>query len=245
MRFKIAILLASALGFGAAAQSATAADIPYKAPRPAAVVAYNWTGCYIGGNVGGGWARKDWRLNIIDIDLGNDRGSGVVAGGQIGCDYQVGSWVWGVEGRFNWADIEGNHNDPFIGLVNFSTRVDWFATATGRVGHAWDRTLLYVKGGAAWVRDLHSISIVGIGLEVASADTTRSGWTVGAGIEHAFAWAPGWSGKVEYNYIDLGTRSPEFCLTVVIAGVCASIFDIRQDIHVVSVGLNYRFGGPR
>ena len=228
--------LASVCGF--ALQNASAADLPVKAPVARTPLAYNWTGCYIGGHVGYGWGRKDW-LHTEDHGVpvvppepfGQDDPDGAVVGGQLGCNYQTGSFVFGVEGDGAWSGLKGSHV-PFAGDLQESS-VEWIATITGRVGFAWDRTLLYVKGGGAWAGDKFSETFNGF---LNTADQTRSGWIVGGGIEYAFAG--NWTAKVEYNYLDFGNE-----FVRVVGPVDNFGYQIDQHIHLVKVGLNYRFGG--
>lgn len=219
----------------AVASVAVAADIPapvYKAP--AAVAAFSWTGCYVGLNAGGGFARKEW------TDTGQDAGahtaSGAIAGGQVGCNYQTGAWVFGAEGMFDWSGMKGDHINGLTGLTSLTTEVRWLGTATARVGYAIDRSLFYVKGGAAWVRDEHEGVVI---IPILKGDATRVGWTVGAGFEYAFAG--NWSAKIEYNYLDFGSKDVMFCDTLG-AGICGPI-DIKQNAHLALVGVNYRFTG--
>jgi outer membrane immunogenic protein len=235
------------------AGSAMAADLRarapvYKAPPP--VVAYNWTGCYVGGNVGYGWAPKQWTDGGIEFT--SHTADGVVGGGQLGCDYQTGPWVFGIQGMFDWSGMRGDSRSIIDPVLIDSTRVSWFATLTGRIGYAVQpMTLLYVKGGAAWVRDKHDeccvtattpviedeIGFLGDGF----ARVTRYGWTVGAGFEHMFRH--NWSFFVEYDYIGLGTRAVTFTPTP--PTTLPFIYNIRQNVQTVLVGLNYRFGpGP-
>src|ERR1700712_4995702 len=129
----------------ALAVSATTAQGADLAPRsytkaPVAVAPiYSWTGCYVGGNVGGGWDRQSYTnvnpQRLPNFDLGSERNSGVVGGGQVGCDYQVGSWVVGAQGMFEAANLRGtNHvvpgpTDPqFPNIFDLSARTSWVTT---------------------------------------------------------------------------------------------------------------------
>ena len=112
--------------------------------------------------------------------------------------------------------------------------MSWVAAITGRVGWAVDRALFYVKGGAAWVDEDYSIRIAGGRASANGASNT--GWTVGTGVEWSFA--PAWSAKLEYNFMDFGSEFPRFCGG---GGVCARGFGVEQNVHLVTVGLNYRF----
>jgi outer membrane immunogenic protein len=100
------------------------------------------------------------------------------------------------------------------------------------VGYAWDRVLLYVKGGGAWVSEDYPVGVGGPFAFTLSHD--RAGWTVGAGLEWGFA--DKWSVKLEYNYLDFGTDRLNFR---------GAIEDISQEAHVAKAGINYRFGFPR
>src|SRR4029079_19686634 len=87
---------------------ALAADLPVKAPMMKAAV-YNWTGCFIGGNAGGGRAREDYEDPLaVPTWLGGHGASGLVGGGQIGCDFQTGTWVFGVQGLWNAANLSAS-----------------------------------------------------------------------------------------------------------------------------------------
>src|SRR5262245_43766681 len=144
--------LAALVGLGVVfGQPAVAADISrpvYKAPPPLPP-AYRWTGCYIGGHVGGLWANKEWTLAAPDpvTPLGSHNANSWIAGLQGGCDYQFyGGFVIGVQGDYAWTDASGSHFDA-VDVVTDQTRIRSIGTVTGRIGYAWDRLLGYVKGG--------------------------------------------------------------------------------------------------
>jgi outer membrane immunogenic protein len=164
------------------------------------------------------------------------KADGFLGGGQVGFNYQTGMFVLGVEGDFSWADIKGGSTiGPVIGAplgANFDTTVDFTSTLTGRLGLAFDRWLVYGKGGVAWAHDKYSTNFYTFPGTV-GIDETRIGWTVGAGVEYAFA--PNWSGKIEYNYMDFGTRNVSFAPF--------TTTEIDQQIHAVKFGINYKFGG--
>jgi outer membrane immunogenic protein len=231
MRLISATLLAAALSVGAA----QAADLPMVTKAPAKIVAQTWTGCYIGVHAGYGWGRKKWSdAGVGEFD--SHSSDGALAGGQIGCDYQTGAWVTGLEAQGAWADIKGDGLNAFNAAQIQGDRVDTLASITGRLGYAMGPHLLYVKGGVAYAHDRYDISAVGLGI-IASGDQDRVGWTVGAGWEHMFA--PGWSAKIEYMYYDFGNRD----VTLLAITGLPTIGQIDQDIHTVKVGLNYRFTG--
>ena len=217
-----------------------------------------WTGCYVGGNVGYGWQKTSSTdvdpSNVgLYADMGSDTGSGVVGGGQVGCDYQfAGNWVIGVQGMFDGADVKGNHLVPYAYSEDYaethSTKADWFATLTARLGLVVaPQALLYVKGGVAWVRNnFNDTDLSGAKLDpfIGTATSTRAGWTVGVGGEYKFT--PNWSVFLEYNYIGLGDNTSAYSYNC--GTVCGFpnpyLISDRNNLQTVLVGLNYRFGGP-
>ena len=248
--------------------SAFAADLPARMPMKAPAVAavpYSWTGCYVGAHAGAGWGHS----SISDPNAGAPgfgfsitptpggtigmNGVGAVVGGQVGCDYQFQSnWVVGLAGDFSWANIDASENDPFFTGKNgnpiaMHTKTDFLATATGRLGYAWDRYLIYAKGGAAWAHNKYNIDnlsnfangfcIAGVGCYV-TASETRLGWTAGAGFEWAFA--NNWSAFAEFDYYDFGNHGVTFTSQI---GTSAP-YNVKQNIEVAKIGINYRFGAP-
>lgn len=232
----LALGLAGATLFGGAAMAADISRPVYKAPPAGALpVAYDWTGFYVGGHVGYGWADKTWQDGFGFGTLSHDA-DGFLGGGQAGFNFQTGMFVFGVEGDFSWSGISGGSNTGvIIGApvgATFNTDVDWTATLTGRVGLAFDRWLVYGKGGVAWARDKYDTNFYTFPGTVELSDT-RVGWTAGAGVEYAFA--PQWSAKLEYNYMDFGSQNVSF--------TPGTSTDIDQQIHAVKFGINYKFGG--
>jgi outer membrane immunogenic protein len=252
MRKASLTLVAAAIGL--AASQASAADLPQKAPAyiPPAPPPITWTGCYVGGNIGGAFGHAS--LSSVGGQVSQD-GSGFAGGGQIGCDYQFsGGWVIGFRNMF---DATSNNRDGTFtlttatgtatGTFNFNNR--WFDTLTGRVGYAVQPAwLLYFQGGAVWSRVEAGLTVTTPGglTGVASASDTKTGWTIGGGVEWMFA--PHWSAFLEGNYMDFGSRdgvvvtpltlagAPTACST---AGGCA--FSTKATAATVLVGVNYRF----
>ncbi len=186
--------------------------------------------------------------------------SGALAGGQIGYNWQTGWTVFGIEADASWADIKGRGNNAPLFVVGVpapvpmcmqqgdptssgcSSKIEALGTITGRVGAAFDHALLYVKGGAAWGVTKHTVlgfGLVGAGAGPISASTseTRWGWTIGAGVEYAFA--ANWSVKAEYNYIDLGTERVNFIYQPPQPTNASA--SLEQVLHVAKAGINYRF----
>jgi outer membrane immunogenic protein len=234
------VIVASLAALGSSivlAAVASAADIaPAPAPLPvytkAPVVApLSWTGCYLGANAGGAFIHnKDSDPTAGGADLGSDSPSGFIGGGQVGCDYQAGPWVLGVQGMFDWTDLKGTHDMPgTLGLASVTNDQKYLATATGRIGYAMQPSvLLYAKGGAAWTRNDMSINF--LGFPVDQATDNRVGWTGGAGLEYMFA--PSWSVFFEYDYAGLGTKTVNFPIFGPV--------DDKQDIQSAVVGVNWR-----
>jgi outer membrane immunogenic protein len=204
---------------------------PVKAPEPV-VYAYNWSGFYIGAHVGGGWSDKCFTFNG-GADGCHD-GDGLLAGGQLGFNWQSGQFVFGVEFSGSWADISGNHAGLLPPNGAFSTELDTILMLTGRVGVAFDRMLLYVTGGGAWVNEQLSYAAPA---GIFSSDKSRNGWTIGAGIEYGIA--PNWSIAAQYNYIDLGEKSVSFTGP----GLVGFTESVDTTVSLATVRLNYRFGG--
>src|ERR1700761_1939217 len=169
---------------------ASAADLPARTYTEApeyVQAAYDWSGFYIGINGGGATSRFDWNADGFG-DEGSHNATGGTVGGQFGYRWEMSSWVFGLEAQGNWADFKGsNLSQQFAGQTN-QTKIDAFGLFTGQIGYAWDRTLVYVKGGAAVTDNKYTAFF---GPLVDSTSETRWGATVGVGFEYAVA--PGWS----------------------------------------------------
>ena len=222
---------------------ARAADLwAYKAPPVPAM--YSWTGCYIGVEGGGAWGTSNHTAesgrDAGRTITGNFGTSGGLAGGTIGCNYRIGSWVFGAEDDMSWINTKGSAPDilPFNPNAVSTTQQNWLDTLRGRIGWAWGRTLLYATGGAAFTdAQVTACPLVGC----ISQTKTVSGWTVGGGIEYAFL--SGWSVKLEYLYADFG--SPQFINPPIPVGAATIVTrNVRLDDNVVRAGLNYRFSWP-
>jgi outer membrane immunogenic protein len=152
--------------------------------------------------------------------------------------------VLGIEADGSWAGLQGKALcNSTVFFLNCAAKTDGRATLTGRLGVDLDRTLLYIKGGGAWMHERSTISNVALPpLATAfssSISNDRTGWTLGMGLEYAFAMH--WSAKVEYDYMDFGTKRYNFPPT---AGIFAPTFtnwDLVDRMHVVKAGVNYHF----
>ena len=199
--------------------------------------AYNWTGFYIGGHIGGAFNGNNGFAGVNN----NDNNGRFLGGLQVGGDYQFApNWVLGIEGQFSWL---GNNNNgvafsaPGAGFV-FTSNQRGLGSVTGRVGYTWGPALLYVKGGYAYSDYRDTLTFATVPQTFAINGSHHDGYTVGAGLEYMFA--PSWSAKVEYQYYNFGSTS--FVTPAVLTGFGST----RNDEHTVKAGLNYRFnwGGP-
>jgi outer membrane immunogenic protein len=229
---------------------ARAADLPVKS-RPLAPVpapAWSWTGFYIGAHGGGGWGTAEASLDLGSLGFPGLTGTlpltsqgvnGYLAGVQLGYNYQMGNIVLGIEGDFSWADINGD--GPCLVVITCSAKTNWIGDITGRLGFTIDRLLVYIKGGYAWADTDYSANLALGPIAIStSASDTRSGGLLGGGVEYAFM--PNWTAKLEYNYIDFGNETLIFPITIpVIPLTINPAVDIDHRIHVVKVGVNYKF----
>jgi outer membrane immunogenic protein len=250
------LLLASVALCVGAGSAALAADLPPPmAPPPRApatyipvVPLYNWSGFYIGGNLGAGWNSGG---SVSDTFGSTFSGSGqttkFLGGGQVGVNYEFyGGVVVGAEAMF---DALPNTTNTFNAVgagpaagstasATFNNR--WLTTATGKLGYAWDRVLLYGKAGGAWVgANNPNLTVNGLGQTLSSSTTNNFGWTAGVGVEWAFAG--NWSARAEYDFIGLQNQS----VTVAGGGPFAgdTININNRNISMFTAGLNYKFGG--
>jgi outer membrane immunogenic protein len=243
-----ALLASAAILLPIAAQAADIAPV-YKA-QPI-MAAPSWSGFSLGVHVGAGWGTKTFDYNDLTpaapfLWQSSVPVNGPLAGGQLGYNWQAGWMVLGIEADGSWADIDGHsicNTTTFF--LNCSAKTTALTTVTARLGAAVDKALIYGKGGVAWARDSLSVSNVALPpLATAfstSLSTTRTGWTIGAGIEYMFG--PCWSAMVEYDYMDFGTKRYNFPATS--AGVGAATFtnwDDTQRMHTMKIGINYHFG---
>jgi outer membrane immunogenic protein len=245
------------------ASQAYAADLPMytKAPPPPPPPPLTWAGFYLGGNVGYGWSSNSTGVEFLPTPVAfgtlntsfRTRAEGVIGGAQIGYNWQVYNFVYGLEADFQGSGIRGSNSIvplPFGGgapalgdLVTSHHQLDWFGTVRGRVGFAFTPELLfYGTGGFAYgsVRtDANEFFDGGDGIIIphpASISDTRTGWSAGGGIEWMFT--RGWSAKAEYLHIDLGNVSATALEGAGPLGVRYT-WRIRDDI--ARVGINYHF----
>ncbi|WP_128967863.1 outer membrane protein [Bradyrhizobium guangdongense] len=262
---KIAMTFLATTAMVSAASAADLAARYNKAPPPLAAAAYNWTGLYIG--VNGGWAFSSSGTGDLvasdpllapaiaagGVPTNRDaKHQGGFGGGQIGYNWQMNQFVFGLEADIQGADI-GRTNATFFpgggGIVPINNtardHIDWFGTARARLGFAANTALFYVTGGAAFGGVQSSVSSIsappfpGSTFSGSSSDT-RFGWSAGAGVEWAFA--PNWTVRGEYLHVDLG-RNDVAMNDPAAPGVTAT-YRFHHEFDAVRVGVNYKFGGP-
>jgi outer membrane immunogenic protein len=209
------------LALALAAGQATAADMRlppgpgYPPPYPATFLPAppQWSGCYIGGNVGGAWGNVD-ETGAASATI-TAHPAGVAGGGQVGCDIQFAEWVFGVRDMFDATNLRSSTTFPLGGSVN--SRTNWFDTLTAREGYlVQPNVLLYVQGGAAWTNTKVTV-FDATGAQIGNLSNNSQGWTLGGGGEWMFA--PHWSVFAEYSFMGFGS----------------------SNIQNVVAGVNYRF----
>jgi outer membrane immunogenic protein len=231
---KKSLMIGTALGALIAAP-AFAADMPLKArPYAEPVPVFSWTGCYVGVHAGFGAMHDSWT---------DENGNGGLAGGQVGCNYQSGMLVVGIEGEAWWSGLRTkfNSHDTF-GSLEERTKNKWDYTVAGRFGVALDRTFIYGKAGWAWGRfDFDGIQVndcEGSCTSTASARATLNGALLGAGIEHALT--SNWTAKIEYNFINYGSRDVTHTVTDPFDSF-TFVESRSAQKHIIKLGANYKF----
>ncbi len=233
--------LAAATGTALCICAAAAADLPPAPARPptapvayAPEAIYNWTGFYVGGHLGGGFANSSWSDPFTGANNTFNSGAGFLGGGQVGANLQLNRLVLGVEGDFSRTGLNGAGTDSLGDTINTNTK--WTSTVTGRVGAAFDRLLIYGKGGVAFAQDQSSFTdLFG---NSASSTFLRTGWTAGAGIEYALS--KNWSVKIEYDYLSFGPQALNFATPTTPLYTSNGSLNVQE----IKAGLNFRFGGP-
>jgi outer membrane immunogenic protein len=223
---KAALLAAAVFVVG---HPAHAADLSTKAA--VAPVTYSFAGVYAGANFGGAFTSEDMTtpLGIFSTDP-----SGVLGGVQLGYNYQFSDWLLGIEGEFDWTSAEGiaNFANPATSATVTSDH-NWYDTVDGRFGYVMGRLLFYGKGGVAWMNADERLTVnTGMSGQT-STNTTRTGWNVGAGLEYMLGTR--WSVKVEYDYLDFGSR------TLGIATPFGTGLSFKTQVNEIKAGVNYHW----
>jgi outer membrane immunogenic protein len=223
------------------------ADLPVKGRYAEPPQAFSWTGFYIGVHGGYSWNSSDWNSTLSGLPFASQSqdSSGALGGIHAGANQQFGNWVLGLEADYSLIDAEGSssvlppNSTPDVRSIAQS-KIEWLATFTSRFGYAFDRSLVYVKGGVAgakfkerWSLQAGPAAFFDGGNEI----NTRVGWTVGAGFEYAFS--NNWTASIEYDYLDFGTKEVMFVLNT--GGGFPVNQSIENKLHLVKFGVHYRF----
>ena len=242
--------------------TADAADMPVKAP---AARTYNWGGCYVGLNGGGAESGSNFTSSVgngthlapanaalVSVSgTGSANSPNFIGGGQAGCNWQSGTFVYGLEGDFDYF-----RSDPqFIngtttlsdGVTTFtvsqSLKTDFIATVRPRLGVAADRNLFYVTGGAAFTKTSYAQAYVDaaipVGTGIAMGSKTLVGWTAGVGWE--YAWSDNWTFRLEYLFAQFPTTSGVGAITDAAGGSNPLQGSGDLVIQTARVGVNFKF----
>ncbi len=257
--FTAASLLALTLATGA-----SAADLPRKsvAPAFAPVPAFSWTGFYLGVNGGYSATQFDRSAAMNPAFVGGPplvnatntlgtrsiKADGFTGGVQGGYNYQINSFVVGLEGDFNFVDAKKSISPegftPGFLVLSSTSKVEWLATIRGRLGLAFDRFLVYGTGGVAFASvkvtdqiDFRPNGAPSLGAPGASSNT-RTGYALGGGVEYAFT--NNWTVKAEYLYVDLGKTNYSHGA---VTGVPTSNVELsnKTKLNIARIGVNYKF----
>jgi outer membrane immunogenic protein len=204
------------------------------------VAASNWTGWYLGGNVGSGTGRD--RSSLTAAPATNERFNlapdGINGGVQLGYNWQAANWVYGIEADIQGSSQKDNKTTVLGNTVAYDAKLPWFGTVRGRVGYSVGSTLFYATGGYAYGSVKTKITNAGI---TNSLSKTQDGYAVGGGIETPFKllglFGPAWTTKTEYLYVDLGSSTD-------LVGTTGATSTTKVTEHVFRTGLNYHFNSP-
>jgi outer membrane immunogenic protein len=249
-------VLALVVAISSATSAALAADVsPPPAPAPVyrpppVAAAYNWSGFYLGANVGYGsvnWnSSATFNSPFFGVTTATSTGSanGVIAGGQLGVNWQMGMYVLGAEGDFQWSNQKSTTTSGCgVGCsLTEVASIDSFGTARLRAGVAYDRVLVYATGGAAWTNTSDNLSATAFGATVPLVNLSASkvGWTVGAGID--FAVLDNVIARAEYLYISTSNVTNTATVSALVGGGTVTETAQLKD-SIVRFGLSYKFGG--
>jgi len=240
------LLLASAV-LAQIASPALAADWPVIAPTygvapevvsPPAIYSW-WTGCYVGGNIGGAWGRPGYdHDNSLVVEHFEFTPAGLIGGGQLGCQYQWNSLVFGLEGTYSWANVRQGQPSSVLLFRERSIEISQIGTVAARFGYAWDRTMLYAKAGWAGVK-VSARAVNSVSGEFADFIDWSNGWTVGVGLEHVpwqnivFGVEANVYGGLTFDHAGRDN-----------AGVPFRFFNTDATIWAITLRASYLFGPP-
>jgi len=207
-----------------------------------ATAAGQWSGFYIGGHAGGLWGDIDTTHVSNNVDFYNFAAgstfdfspSGVLGGAQLGYNFQMSSFVFGIELSGSASDLDETQLHGWDDVETAES--DWNASASARAGFAWQNSLLYIKGGYAVADIQHSVADdSGVERGTFSSSENHGGYTVGGGFEHMLS--PDVSFGLEYNFISL----EEDQHSTIDNELEPVVHDIEATLHTVTARLNWHW----
>jgi len=175
-----------------------------------------WTGFYLGAGIGDGWGTADF-VDPLAPTTASVSPKGFLVSGVTGINYQISSAVIGVEGDFTGAWVKGSTVDSANNTLQ--TSVFWTASIVGRLGWAFDRLLIYGRGGVGFDYDRDTVIVPSGASALGSVD--HFGWTVGGGVEYALT--EHWTGRLEYDYLKFATRGFIFAGPAIPGGASGNV----------------------
>lgn len=242
-------------------QIAFAADLPVKAPAPAPL-ASNWTGFYIGGDIGGAWSRNTGTWSPLPSELafgafgisGGNGGNGFIGGFHAGYNWQFApTWVAGIEGDWSWTKARGSFSQvwsadpppgsgPVGSFTSMSSTLDWLASVRGRLGFiVMPNLMAYATGGVAWGKfDYAGNNFNGVTYRTSAAiSSTQTGYVVGGGLE--WGLTNNWLLRGEYLYYRLNGSPSVVAQSVLFPAFPSGYSWSSTSVNVARLGLSYKF----
>jgi outer membrane immunogenic protein len=236
---KKGFLIATSAGFAAAAAmpGAQAADMPIKAPRYIEP-AESWAGWYIGAHAGAAWQQTSATfLDQFEVPKGTTfSNTGFIGGGQIGYNWQHGNFVFGLEGDISGLSGKNSISSPdHEAYARYSTQIRWLSTVRSRFGLAVGDTMVYATAGLAFGGVKNSATIDARDGGFYSQSKTKTGWTVGGGVEHMLN--RNWTIGLEGLFVDLGSTT----LLTTCSDCSTKTTRFANQAVIGRVKLNYKF----
>jgi outer membrane immunogenic protein len=219
---------------GPGLSSALAADLT---AGPPVTATFGWTGGYFGPQAGYGWGKADHRVSGLDETTSNDV-HGELLGVYGGYNYQFSNdVVIGIDADIVWSDQRGGPDTLFVCSCapdqpnKVSADLKWSAAVRSRLGYAVGGFLPYISGGLAIARVHGGYDYINADGDI---DDTKTGWTLGAGVDYAFTDNLIFRG--EYRYSNFGDVTAQPFLPAF-----ADTHTLHFTSHDLRVGIAYKF----